>query len=126
MRELGLGAKSSIIYVKVDRDCGCNVLCDPVRQRFVLGWTGSSRLEFTSNLAFVCSVEVENRAENFPQLLRRDVSSASDNPPFIVQESVGRPTPHVVASIDIGSLVSVDSDWNEDRKSTRLNSSHLV
>src|SRR6266446_1961530 len=113
MRELGLEAESSIIYVKVDRDCGCNVLRDLVRQRFVVGWMNSRRLEFASNLALVCSVEVENRAENFSQLLRRDVSSAGDNPPFIVQESGCWPTPHVVTSIDIGSLVSVDSDWNE-------------
>src|SRR5438132_14012184 len=102
MRELGLGAKSSIIYVKVDRDCGCNVLCDPVRQRFVLGWTDSSRLEFTSNLAFVCSVEVENGAEHFPQLLRRVVSSASDIPSFISEESVTRLPPLAVPSIDTG------------------------
>src|SRR5207245_1707297 len=110
MRELGLGAKSSIIYVKVDRDCGCNVLCDPFRQRFVLGWTDSSRSEFTSNLALVCSVEVENRAENFPQLLRRYVGSASDNSPFIVQEKGVMPTPTVVTTIDIGPLYSADSD----------------
>src|SRR2546422_7560344 len=113
MRELGLEAECSIIYVKVDRDCGCNVLRDLVRQRFVVGWMNSRRLEFASNLALVCSVEVENRAENFSQLLRRDVSSAGDNPPFIVQESGCRPTPHVLTSIDIGSVVRADFDGNE-------------
>ena len=46
-------------------------------------------------------------------MLRRDVGSASDNPPFIVQESGGRPTAHVVTSINIWPLVSVDPDWNE-------------
>ena len=113
MRKLGLGAKSSIIYVKVDRDSGCNVLSDLVRQCFALGLRDSCCLEFASNLPLVCSIEVENGAEDFPQLLRRDVGSAGDDSPFIVQESGSGPTAHIVTAIDVRSPVGVDSDWDE-------------
>src|SRR5438445_13898575 len=103
MRELGLGANSSIIYVKVDRDSGCNVLCDLVRQCFALGLRDSCCLEFASNLPLVCSIEVENGAEDFPQLLRRDVGSAGDDSPFIVQESRSGPIAHILTARYSGS-----------------------
>src|SRR5260370_23202981 len=113
VRELRLEAKSSIVNVKIDRDGGCNVFCDAIRQRFVIGLWNPCWLELAPNPTLVGAIEVEYGAENFPQLLGRDVSSACDNSPFIVQESGSGPASHIVTTIDIRSLVSVNSDRNE-------------
>src|SRR5260370_39473535 len=108
--EFGLETKSSIVYVKIDRNSRCNVFCNAIRQCLVLGLWNPCWLEFAANPTLVGAIEVEDGAENFPQLLRRDVGSACDNSPFIVQKGRSRPASHIVTTINICSLVRLTTD----------------
>ncbi len=108
MWEFWLGPKAPVVNVKVDSDRGGYVLRNPVSQGVVSGLRYANRLQLTPHLPLVLGVVVKNGAENFAQLLRRDIGPAGYDPAFSVQEGGCGPAPHVVPPVYIGPLVSVD------------------
>lgn len=71
------------------------------------------RLEFAADLAPIVVIEIENRSQNFSQLLRGDVCPTGDYLTIIVEECSRGPSTEVVATVDVGSPVGVDSDRDE-------------
>ena len=108
MEEFWLEAKASVVNVETDSDRGGDVLVDAISQRFITSLWNANRFKLTLYVSLVLAIVVENGAEDLPQLLRRNISSARYGLAFTVQEGCCGPSSHVVPSIYIWALVSVN------------------
>ena len=111
--KLGLETEASIVDVEIDSYRSSNVPSNSLCQRLAGSLGERSRLELAACLALALCVVVEHGAQDFPQLLRRNVCSTGDYLPLAIKECGRGPSAHVVPAVHIGPFVSVDSDRDE-------------